>query len=636
MLGPFPGGDHAGRAKHFGSRHLRPGFRGRWGLRLSLQRLTTRITAGTDGASVAISYDEKGVRSLESYAKEIFSCYSWTDLYYHLPKSGLIQSVLAKVHWSTPIAFIGRCAVKPTTCTVAFSGATGLNFVAGIMNSSPVKLRRTSQGVIEVVPEHEEGGHRFHSFYWTIYEAMRSQIGDQVTTALKGCEHITVTGHSIGAALAAVFQWEHMDLNIQQITMGQNVAWYGEPPDVGCRGKRLYSIDDPVPQLRQFKDGEDVIRHAMVPAQTLTHLKNSKNWVAKRLGSCSTDEPVDSGCVDSCPYWKPYYNYRIATGIMDHNAFTYVQIIDSAFSYDDPLPISAPSINARDPPFAKEQAPCQRTWASSNEAWRTWFPTTLLSLEDSVLQHLFGVGEEELLSLGASHVCKHLSAAMAKFAEQVFAAGYQQLVSCQGAVGSVISSCSQIPLVEEELTRAGDQLQRTWQIFLQRASNDAKDGRGEARRGLVRLARSQVELYGLGSVEDVLLDQRRKALELLEQSLREIHHARQSLVQDGCVFDMTTRLARALRDQEQLMRWHLSHALLALFWWQLRQQREQGHFEASETELPGLRFEDICCRRWDVAWSSWSTFLELGRCSTTWCCWDVEELRPGGRPVARL
>lgn len=213
------------------------------------------------------------------------------------------------------------------------------------MNSSPVKLRRTSQGVIEVVPEHEEGGHRFHSFYWTIYEAMRSQIGDQVTTALKGCEHITVTGHSIGAALAAVFQWEHMDLNIQQITMGQNVAWYGEPPDVGCRGKRLYSIDDPVPQLRQFKDGEDVIRHAMVPAQTLTHLKNSKNWVAKRLGSCSTDEPVDSGCVDSCPYWKPYYNYRIATGIMDHNAFTYVQIIDSAFSYDDPLPISAPSIN---------------------------------------------------------------------------------------------------------------------------------------------------------------------------------------------------------------------------------------------------------------------------------------------------
>ncbi|CAK9010118.1 unnamed protein product [Durusdinium trenchii] len=122
---------------------------------------------------------------------------------------------------------------------------------------------------------------------------------------------------------------------------------------------------------------------------------------------------------------------------------------------------------------------------------------------DSVLQHLFGVGEEELLSLGASHVCKHLSAAMAKFAEQVFAAGYQQLVSCQGG------SCSQIPLVEEELTRAGDQLQRTWQIFLQRASNDAK-----------------VELYGLGSVEDVLLDQRRKALELLEQSLREIHHAR--------------------------------------------------------------------------------------------------------------
>lgn len=29
------------------------------------------------------------------------------------------------------------------------------------------------------------------------------------------------------------------------------------------------------------------------------------------------------------------------------------------------------------------------------------------------------------------------------------------------------------------------------------------------------------------------------------------------------------------------------HALLALFWWQLRQQREQGHFEASETEVNG-------------------------------------------------
>eukprot|EP00438_Fugacium_kawagutii_P004430 Skav210962 [mRNA] locus=scaffold2129:41364:42731:+ [translate_table: standard] len=27
---------------------------------------------------VAVSYDEKGIRSLESYAKEIFSCYSWS------------------------------------------------------------------------------------------------------------------------------------------------------------------------------------------------------------------------------------------------------------------------------------------------------------------------------------------------------------------------------------------------------------------------------------------------------------------------------------------------------------------------------------------------------------------------------
>ena len=27
---------------------------------------------------VAVSYDDKGIRSLESYATEIFSCYSWS------------------------------------------------------------------------------------------------------------------------------------------------------------------------------------------------------------------------------------------------------------------------------------------------------------------------------------------------------------------------------------------------------------------------------------------------------------------------------------------------------------------------------------------------------------------------------
>lgn len=111
------------------------------------------------------------------------------------------------------------------------------------------------------------------------WQALRQQVGDQVVKALEGCEHITATGHSIGAALAAVlsakekslrfeafrevFQWEHSDRGVQQplgaaiyityigirgrsrITMGQNVAWYGRPPDVGCRGKRLYASDDP-------------------------------------------------------------------------------------------------------------------------------------------------------------------------------------------------------------------------------------------------------------------------------------------------------------------------------------------------------------------------------------------------------
>lgn len=36
------------------------------------------------------------------------------------------------------------------------------------------------------------------------WQALRQQVGDQVVKALEGCEHITATGHSIGAALAAV------------------------------------------------------------------------------------------------------------------------------------------------------------------------------------------------------------------------------------------------------------------------------------------------------------------------------------------------------------------------------------------------------------------------------------------------
>lgn len=279
---------------------------------------------------VAISYDEKSIRSLESYAKELFSCYSWSDFYYHLPNSGLFQSVLAKVHWTTPTAFVGRCAMKPQTCTVAFSGATGLNFVAGIMSSSPVTLKKASDGSIQV--SDDGTGHRFHQFYWKVYEVFREQIGDKVIDALKGCEHITITGHSIGAALAAVFQWEHLDREMQQITMGQNVAWYGKPPDVGCRGKRLYSIDDPVPYLRQFWDGPDVIRHALVPPQRLTHQKGSEKWTADSPSACNKDEPMDRECAKGCSSIKPHYNYRIFTGIMQHQASAYITAVDSAFS----------------------------------------------------------------------------------------------------------------------------------------------------------------------------------------------------------------------------------------------------------------------------------------------------------------
>jgi len=279
---------------------------------------------------VAVSYDDKGIRSLQSYAKEIFSCYTWSDFYYALPKGGIFQSLLSVLHWTTPTAFVGRCARKPQTCTVAFSGATSLNFVAGIMSSSPVRLKKASNGTIEV--SEDGSGYRLHGFYWFVYEVFRDQIGDKVMKALEDCEYITVTGHSIGAALAAVFQWEHLDRNMQQITMGQNVAWYGTPPDVGCRGRRLFSIDDPVPYLRQFWDHGDVIRHALVPGQKLTHNKGSEKWTAEAPFPCERDQPMDLNCAQGCSPYMPHYNFRITAGIAHHQASAYITAIDSAFS----------------------------------------------------------------------------------------------------------------------------------------------------------------------------------------------------------------------------------------------------------------------------------------------------------------
>ena len=49
-----------------------------------------------------------------------------------------------------------------------------------------------------------------------------------------------------------------------------------------------------------------------------------------------------------------------------------------------------------------------------------------------MLVNLFGAGEDELKALGASHVSKHVSAALSKCAEQIFASGYRQLLACQG------------------------------------------------------------------------------------------------------------------------------------------------------------------------------------------------------------
>eukprot|EP00434_Breviolum_minutum_P035383 symbB.v1.2.031320.t1/scaffold3623.1/size53121/6 len=60
----------------------------------------------------------------------------------------------------------------------------------------------------------------------------------------------------------------------------------------------------------------------------------------------------------------------------------------------------------------------QGNWMSAAEAWKQWWPVP----EDSVLVTMFGAGEEELKALGASHVSKHVSAAMSKFSEQIFLA----------------------------------------------------------------------------------------------------------------------------------------------------------------------------------------------------------------------
>ncbi|CAE7261861.1 unnamed protein product [Symbiodinium natans] len=282
---------------------------------------------------VAVSYDEKGIRSLESYAKEIFSCYSWSDFYYKLPTNGIVGRVLAKAAWSTPTALVGRCAMRPQMCTVTFSGATNLNFVAGIMDYGPVRLYRNETGGIEEGSPEDVPSHRFHKFYWEVYKVFRSQIGLDVRAALSECTEVYVTGHSIGAAMAAVFQWENLERRISQITMGQNLAWFGTPPDVGCRGRRLFSDQDPVPYLRCFVDKSDgeVVRHAAVPAQKLAYSKSTQTYKAYALYDCEADTPMDAECVHGCSAIGPHYTLRIGLGLSSHQASEYIKAADDAF-----------------------------------------------------------------------------------------------------------------------------------------------------------------------------------------------------------------------------------------------------------------------------------------------------------------
>mmetsp|Transcript_62135 Transcript_62135/g.116222 ORF Transcript_62135/g.116222 Transcript_62135/m.116222 type:complete len:351 (-) Transcript_62135:158-1210(-) len=297
---------------------------------------------------VAVSYDANNIRSGQSYAKDIFSCYSWSDEYYKLPDTGRIGRWLGKVKWSTPTALVGRCAMRPQMCTVAFSGATNLKAVASIPDYGPVYLQKNNQTgeIEEAFGADVATAYRFHKAYWEVYQAFRSEIGAKVMQSLHDCTEVYVTGHSIGAALASVFQWEHLDMKISQITMGQNLAWFGKPPDVGCRGRRLYSSEDPVPYLRSFvdyKDGE-VIRHSAVPAQMLLYSKEGHPWTALTPDSCEADVPMDPECARGCSTLGVHYQKRILWGLASHQAFAYIDIMDAAFP-----PPSGPSPSAVSP-----------------------------------------------------------------------------------------------------------------------------------------------------------------------------------------------------------------------------------------------------------------------------------------------
>ena len=191
-----------------------------------------------------------------------------------------------------------------------------------------------------------EGTYGFHNYYWQTYQAMRQQVGPALLTSLRDCSEVHATGYSAGASLANLFQWEnHKKLNLNEVTFGPFPAWYGLPPDVGCKGKQLYRDDDPVPYLRPREDPSNLalIRHFSLPAQKMQRLApytSSSSWIAEPATACANDEPLDEECLrrawggpprSGCSSRSIHYNSEIALKAKNHVALEYITATDAAF-----------------------------------------------------------------------------------------------------------------------------------------------------------------------------------------------------------------------------------------------------------------------------------------------------------------
>lgn len=211
-----------------------------------------------------------------------------------------------------------------------------------------------------------------------------------------------------------------------------------------------------------------------------------------------------------------------------------------------------------------------------DEAWGAWFKAP----DGDILHSAFGIGEAEYTGVPAYHACKHGSATFAGFAQRVFAAGFTQLQEC------FRGQCSDASHVVNEIVRAVRWMQRTLRLFLQRSSIDA-----------------QVDVNGLGSVESVLALHADKATGAVQDGLRKMA-AEHSKNPHAFLFDMAVSVARSIRRQEQLARWHLTYTMLGLLWWQYHQFRVNGQDiqlpSSFQLELPNLVFQEGCCRTWDV------------------------------------